>query len=134
MKAQVHSNFIKSSNLIFATVGLGIINFFFSSANLSNGANIVAEIFGLLCICELGLLVRRGYAWGVKYLFLVSTIFGLILIMLILINQTQNPIVFIVPIAQTVLQAWAMILLFRVPKLTESKLVELKSTEENRAY
>ncbi|HZK96704.1 MAG TPA: hypothetical protein VFC67_21070 [Prolixibacteraceae bacterium] len=124
MKEQVHSNFIKASNLIFATVGLGIINFFFSRDNLSNGAKILAEIFGLLCICVLGLLVRRGYAWGVKYLFLLSTIFGLILIMLILSNQTQNPIVFIVPIAQTVIQAWAMILLFRVPKITESKLVE----------
>lgn len=126
MKEPVHSNFIKSSNLIFATVVLGIINFLFSSDNLSNGAKIVAEIFGLLCICGLGLLVRRGYAWGVKYLFLVSTLFGLILIMHILSNQIQNPIVFIVPTTQIVLQAWAMILLFRVPKIMGKKEEKVK--------
>lgn len=123
MKEQLHSNFIKSSNLIFATVGMGIINFFFSGVTLSNGANIVTAIFTLLFICGVGIIVRQGYAW-VKYLLLVLTTLGLILIAFIPGNPTQNSVVTVVNIAQTVLQVWATILLFRVPKITESRLVE----------
>ena len=123
MKEQVHSNFIKSSNLIFATVGLGIINFFFPSDILSNGANILTAIFTLLFICGLAILVRQGYAW-VKYLLLVLTILGIVAIALIPSSPTQNSVVTIVNIVQTVLQVWATILLFRVPKTKDSKLVE----------
>ncbi len=122
MKDQLHSNFIKSSNLIFATVGLGIVNFFFSHI-LLNGTNIVTAIFTLLFISGLGLLVRRGFAW-VKYLLLVLTIVGLILIMFIPNDPTQNTIVIIVNIAQTVIQVWATVLLFRVPKIIDNKLAE----------
>ena len=123
MKEQLHSNYIKSSNLIFATVGLAIINFFFLGDTLSNEANIVTGIFTLLFICGLGMLVRQGYAW-VKYLLLVLTTLSLILFAFISSNPTQNFVVTIVSIAQTVLQVWATILLFRVPKITEIKLVE----------
>lgn len=123
MKEQVHSNFIKSSNLIFASVGLGIINLFFSSDTLSNVVNIVGVIFTLLLICGLGILVRQGYPW-VKYLLLVLTTLGLVSMLLLPSNPTHNPVVIIVNIAQIVIAVWATILLFRVPKITESKLVE----------
>lgn len=123
MKEQLHSNFIKSSNLIFATVGLGIINFFFPGDILSNGANIATAIFTLLFICGLAILVRQGYAW-VKYLLLVLIILGIVAIALIPSNPTQNSVVTIVNIAQTVLQVWATVILFLIPKTAENTLAE----------
>jgi len=123
MKEQLHSNFIKSSNLIFATVGLGIINFYFSSDTLSSRTNIAVAIITLLTILGLGILVRQGYNW-MKYLLLVLTILGLFGISTILTDLTQNPIVGIVSIVETVLEIWATVILFLIPKAAENILAE----------
>lgn len=123
MKEHLHSNFIKSSNLIFATVVLGIINFFFSSDTLSSGTNIAVAIITLSMILGLGILVRQGYNW-MKYLLLVLTILGLFGISTILTDLTQNPIVGIVSIVQTVLEIWATVILFLIPKTAENILAE----------
>ena len=118
MEKQIHRNYIKSSNLIFGTVGLGLINFFFSSDVLNTGQNIAIAILTLIIIAGIGFLVRQGKAW-VKYLLLVFTILGLIGIPFIINNITQKPVVGLINIAQTIMQIWAMVLLFMVPKKTD---------------
>ena len=120
MVKQIHTNYIKSSNLIFGTVGLGLINFFFSSDLLNTGQNIATAIFTLVIIAGIGYLVRQGKNW-VKYLLLVFMIFGLIGIPFIIDNIVQRPVVGIVNIAQTIMQLWATVLLFKIPKLTDKK-------------
>lgn len=120
MVKQIHTNYIKSSNLIFGTVGLGLINFFFSSDLLNTGQNIATAIFTLVIIAGIGYLVRQGKNW-VKYLLLVFMIFVLIGIPFIIDNIVQRPVVGIVNIAQTIMQLWATVLLFKIPKLTDKK-------------
>jgi len=125
MKKQIHSNFIKSSNLIFAVIGVGILNFFFSGNTLSNAANITTEVVTLIMIGGLGLLVRQGYNW-MKYILLVLTILGLVGISAILSDLAQNPVVGFESIAETILEVWATVLLFKIPKTAESRLAEQK--------
>jgi hypothetical protein len=122
MEKPIHANYIKSSNLIFGTVGLGILNFFFSTELLKTGQNIATAIVTLAIITGIGFLVRQGKNW-VKYLLLVLTVFGLIGMPFIINNITQRPVVGLVNIAQTIMQLWAIVLLFNVPKKTEEKLM-----------
>lgn len=120
MKKHIHPYYIKSSNLIFGTFGLGLINFFFSSDLLNNGQNIAIAIFTLIIIAGVGFLVRQGKAW-VKYLLLAFTVIGLIGIPTIINNITQTLVVGLINIAQTIMQILAMVLLFMVPKNTDNK-------------
>ncbi len=117
MEKQIHENYIKSSNLIFITAGLGLINFFFASDLLSNGFNITVAVFTIAFIIGIGFLVRQGYNW-VKIFLLVITLLGLIGIPFTLQNLTEKPVVGIINIIQTILQIWAVVLLFKVPKQT----------------
>jgi uncharacterized membrane protein len=121
MDKKIHPNYTKSSNLIFGTVGLGLINFFFSSDLLNTGQNIATAILTLVIIAGIGFLVRRGKAW-VKYLLLVFTVLGLIGIPFIINNITQRPVVGLINIVQTIMQIWAMVILFKVPKKTDEKM------------
>ena len=120
MDKQIHPNYIKSSNLIFGTVGLGLINFFFSSDVLNTGQNIVTAILTLVIIAGIGFLVRQGKDW-VKYLLLVFTVLGLISIPFIINNISQRPVVGLINIAQTIMQIWATVLLFKVSKKADDK-------------
>ena len=128
MDQLIHSNFIKSSNLIFGTVGLGLINFFFSSDILNSGKNVAIATITLLFIIGIGFLVRRGKHW-VKYLLLILTILGLIGIPFIINNILEKPIVGIINIAQTIMQLWAMILLFQVPKAATDDFLNNNSVD-----
>ena len=120
MDKQIHPNYINSSNLIFGSVGLGLINFFFSSDVLNTGQNIATAILTLVIIAGIGFLVRQGKDW-VKYLLLVFTVLGLISIPFIINTISQGPVVGLINIAQTIMQIWAMVLLFKVPKKAEDK-------------
>jgi len=120
MDKQIHPNYIKSSNLIFGTVGFGLINFFFASELLSTGQNIATAILTLVFIAGLGFLVRQGKDW-VKYLLLVFLVFGLIGVPLIINNIVQRPVIGIINIVQTIMQLWATVLLFKFPKIVDDK-------------
>ena len=123
MEKPIHANYIKSSNLIFGTVGLGIINFFFSTELLNTGQNIATAVVTLAIIAGIGFLVRQGKNW-VKYFLLVLTLFGLIGMPFIINNINERSVVGLVNIAQTILQIWAMVLLFKVPKKIDEKTNE----------
>ncbi len=115
----LHPNYIKSSNLIFASAGLGIINFLI----LPNMQNSVLGIVTIIIVCSfivgLGFLVRSGKEW-VKYLLLALSIIGLVFGFPEMLNMIKiNIIAFIINIIQTVFQIWATVLLFKVHKLNE---------------
>ena len=117
MENQKHPNFIKSSNLIFATASLAIVNFILLPNMAKIPLNIFIAIFTCLFIVGLGFLVRSGKNW-VKYFLLVITIVGLIIgfpgmFMIMRISV----VVLIINVAQTIMQIWAVILLFKIPKL-----------------
>ncbi len=126
MEKKVHENFIKSSNLIFITFGLGLINLFMTRSELITGTHKAIAITTMLFILGLGYLVRQGFDW-VKYLLLVLTILGLISIPVTLMNLGQRPIIGLINVVQTVLQVWAMIILFKIPKTANTKTTETKA-------
>ena len=123
MEKQIHPNFEKASNIIFGTVGLGLINLFLSRDALSYGKNLFVVVFIQLIIVALGYLVRRGYRWT-KYLLLVLTFLGLTEIPSVINNLTQKPMVELINIAQTIMQIWTVVLLFKVPESLENNSTE----------
>ena len=126
MIKKVHENFIKSSNLIFISAALGLINVFLTKGELGSTKLIASAILTLLFVGGLGYIVRQGYAW-IKYLLLVLMIFGLIgIVGLIIMNFEKQPLTSIVNIIQTILQTWATVLLFIIPKKTAEDISETK--------
>ena len=126
MTKKVHENFIKSSNLIFISAALGLINVFLTKGELGSTKLIASAILTLLFVGGLGYIVRQGYAW-IKYLLLVLMIFGLIgIVGLIIMTFEKQPLTSIVNIIQTILQTWATVLLFIIPKKTAEDISETK--------
>jgi len=124
MTKKVHENFIKSSNLIFISAALGLINLFLTKGELGSTKLIVSAILTLLFVGGLGYIVRQGYAW-IKYLLLVLMIFGLIgIVGLIITNLEKQPLITTVNIIQTILQTWATVLLFIIPRKTVEDISE----------
>lgn len=110
-----HPNYIKSSNLMFITAGLGVINLFFFPGILSSALVISTAIITLLFLFALGWLIRQGFSW-VKYPFLIIMILGLLGVPFMIKNMATAPVVGIVNVIQTVFQVWALVLLFKIPK------------------
>jgi hypothetical protein len=112
----VHQNYIKASDLMLITTGLGVINFLLIPETFSSGMAIFIGLFTLLFLLGLSLFIRKGISW-IKYLLLVLAIPGIFLSIPFLIkNLGQNPAVGVINIIQTVFQFWALILLFKIPK------------------
>jgi len=118
MKKQSHPNFMKSSNLLFATVILVLIGMFLGKVVLSSDKNsIYIEVMNIILIGGLGLLVRQGYTW-VKYLPLTLSILYLIEAAALVLNSPTIQIPQVLFFAQIVLVIWSTVLLFRIPKET----------------
>lgn len=112
----IHPNHKKAANVIYLSAGLGIINAIFSSEIFNNSFAIIVAVLTLGIIIGIGYLVSKGYDW-IKYFLLAIMIFGLIGVPIIIMNILNNPIVGIINIVQTALQIYAIVLLFKVPKL-----------------
>lgn len=112
---QPHPNYIKSSNLVFLSVALGIINISLIQGIFVSPEELIVAIITLLLIAGLALVIRKGINW-IKYLFLGMIVFGLFGIPFMIQNLGQNPTVGIINIIQTVFQVWALVLLFKIPK------------------
>ena len=126
MTKKVHENFIKSSNLIYISAALGLVNLFLTKGDIVSTRLISSAILTLLFVGGLGYIVRQGYAW-IKYLLLVLMIFGLIgIVGLIITNLEKQPLITTVNIIQTILQTWATVLLFIIPKKTVENISETK--------
>jgi hypothetical protein len=115
MKTYLHQNYIKASNLIYLCALLGIINVFLLRETYTSTLKIATLIFTFAFIVGLGVLIRQGFEW-IKYLLLFIMIFGLIGIPTWIKNLSEMPILGIINILQIVLQFWALILVFKVPK------------------
>jgi hypothetical protein len=128
MKKDIHPNYILSSNLIFGSIGLGLINVLVQWLSSSEDRmvvimDIMVIILSLLIVAAMGFLVRQGYGW-MKYVLLVLTVLGLIGIPFILYNFSKNPLAGVINIIETVMQVWATVILFRIPKPAVENVVE----------
>lgn len=112
----IHPNHKKAANVIYLSAGLGIINAILSPETFNNSFAIIVAIFTLGLISGIGYLISIGTDW-IKYVLLGLMILGLIGVPFIIMNIVNNPIVGIINIIQTALQIYALVLLFKIPKL-----------------
>ncbi|KIC01724.1 hypothetical protein OA88_12380 [Flavobacterium sp. JRM] len=112
MKLSLNPNYIKSSNFIFISVGLGVINFLLSSDILSSKSTTIIGIISLSLLFIVGLLVRFQISW-IKYLLLALILIGFNSFpSLIKEELTTHPINAIFTILQAITLIYATILLF----------------------
>ncbi|UIR57283.1 hypothetical protein LZQ00_05570 [Sphingobacterium sp. SRCM116780] len=112
----IHSNHIKSSNCMFISAALGVINILLTPAILTSASSISAALLTLAFLVGIGLLIRKGTDW-IKYVLLILLVIGLLGIPYMIQNILQSPIVGVINIIQTILQIIALILLFTIPKI-----------------
>jgi glucan phosphoethanolaminetransferase (alkaline phosphatase superfamily) len=113
--ATVHPNYIKSSNIIILSILIDLLNLAFSQTPLNTPQFIGAFLMTILFLAAIAFLVRKGLSW-MKYVLLVLSIIGIVgLAMIILKNPVFNGVL-VVNIVQTLLQLWALIILFTIPK------------------
>ena len=112
METTNRSNFIKSSNLLFMTVGLIIISSIITRIFYSNEANnLLIVIVNLALIGSVGLIIRQAKNWT-KYLPLPLLILYLIEAKSFLNNPEANLTQQIIFVAQIILVTLATLVLF----------------------
>jgi len=112
----IHKNHKKSADLIYLSGAFGIGNLILTYETLDNGMKFFIALFSLAFVFGIGYLVGKGTEW-IKYVLLVILILGLLGFPFIIANLKNEPVVGIINIVQTVLQIWALVLLFKIPKL-----------------
>ncbi|TDP02100.1 hypothetical protein [Flavobacterium sp. 245] len=109
----IHPNNSKSSNLIYLSAVLSFIVLLLPPNDILN--NLFSNLFSLLFVAFLATLVRRGYNW-VKYLMLVSFALCILFIKSIIFYAINFPLIGVINFFVMVLQVYATILIFRIPK------------------
>lgn len=111
----IHPNHKKSADLIYLSGALGIGNLIWVYDTLDSGIEIFIAFFSVAFVFGIGYFISKGAEW-VKYFLLVILLLGLLGFPYIIANLKNEPIVGIINIVQTVLQIWALYLLFVIPK------------------
>jgi|GEM_PF-2800105 len=116
MIKDIASNSLKSSILLFISVGLGLIPYLLNFSTISLSADgfflIFDGLFPIIVVFIIALLILKGYKW-VKWLYLAWLIInmpGLIWVLPFIL--TVNTISGCIEIAEIILQIAALILLF----------------------
>jgi Na+-translocating ferredoxin:NAD+ oxidoreductase RnfD subunit len=112
MKISSKPNYIKSSNLIFISAALGLVNFFISTEIPSSKLGVKSGIISVSLMLILAILIRFEVSWT-KYVLLVLIILGInVLPPIIKYELANHPLNGIIIILQSILQIYAAFLLF----------------------
>ncbi|KGO92757.1 hypothetical protein [Flavobacterium subsaxonicum] len=115
MEISSNLNYIKSSNLIFISTALGLINAILSQDIFSSAFVICIEILTLGILIGIGILVRMGKEW-IKYVLLFLFLFGLLGLPATIAYLKEYPLNGIITVIVSLFQIWSLILLFIKPK------------------
>lgn len=115
----IHPNYKRSAELIYLSGALGIGNLIWQYETLNSGIKIFIALVSLAFVFGIGYLISKGNEW-IKYILLILFALGFIGIIFIIANLAKDPVSRIINIVQTLLQTWALILLFKVPNTTEN--------------
>lgn len=116
MKDYLHPNYNKSARLLFLSGGISILNALFTSDITSDYSHESSTVMlASAVIFAFAWYVRRGYGW-LKYLLLALILVGLFFIQTTVDEVKQNPVGGIVSIATSIMQVWAVVLLFVIHK------------------
>jgi hypothetical protein len=114
-KSQIHSNYKKAADMIYLSGAFGIGNLIWKSDTLDSGLKIFIAVISVGFLFVLGYFISKGIDW-LKFFLAVILFFGIVGIPFLLRNFTDDLVLGIVNIVQTILQIWAVILLFKIPK------------------
>jgi hypothetical protein len=114
-KIIIHPNHTKAANVMYLSGALAAAGMIWSYEILNSIIAIFVAVTTLAFIFGMGYLISKGTDW-VKYLLLILFVLGLIGLPEIALNIKTNPVQSIIYFVQSVLQAYAIILLFKVPK------------------
>lgn len=115
----IHPNYKKAAEFLYISAFLGVGNLIWKYDTLHNGFEIFIAILVLAFGFALAYFTRKGIEWF-KYLLLVLFGLGVLGIPFIISNIKNDAVVGIINIAQTILQVWAVILLFKIPKAVDN--------------
>ncbi|GAA5088916.1 hypothetical protein GCM10023210_13070 [Chryseobacterium ginsengisoli] len=115
----IHPNYKKSSEILYISVFLGIGNLIWKYDTLDSRLKIFISLIVLAFGFALAYYTSKGIEWF-KYVLLVLFGFGLLSIPFIISDIKNDPVIGIINIIQTVLQVWALVLLFKIPKTVNS--------------
>ncbi|RZL28527.1 MAG: hypothetical protein EOO96_20780 [Pedobacter sp.] len=111
-----------SSNLIFASAGIGIISFLYGAATTPD-FSVFGGTISLLVVAGIGLFARTGTDW-LKYVLLAFVLFWFCCLPIMIPFYQSQPIIGLVNLAQTILQIAAIVFLFKAPK-EKSKWIDV---------
>ncbi|WDF46407.1 hypothetical protein PQ459_16080 [Chryseobacterium sp. KACC 21268] len=114
-ESQIHPNYKKAADLIYLSGALGIGNVIWMYDTLDNGLKIFTALISVGFVFGIGYLISKGTEW-IKFLLAVILFLGIVGIPFVIQDLENNTVVGIINILQTVLQIWALILLFKIPK------------------
>ncbi|WP_026730308.1 hypothetical protein [Flavobacterium denitrificans] len=114
----IHENHIKSSNFIFISIAMGLVNFVLALKYYPN-QSIFSAVVAFIFVGILGYLIRQGR--DLKILLLILFALGLLVSIPTLISDlTYFPLNGLLSLGQQILQLLAIIFLFMIPKKFES--------------
>lgn len=111
----IHPNHKNSAELMYISGALGIGNIIWKYETLDSGFKIFIAVISVAFVFGIGYFISKGIEW-IKYVLLVILLLGLLGIPFFIANFKNEPVVGIINVVQTVLQVWALILLFKIPK------------------
>lgn len=94
---------------------MGIGNLIWTYETLDSRIKIFIALISVAFVFGIGYLVSKGTEW-IKYILLIILILGLLGFPFIIASIKNEPVIGIINIVQTILQIWALILLFKIPK------------------
>ncbi|MGG5208497.1 hypothetical protein ACQWU4_06080 [Chryseobacterium sp. MIQD13] len=111
----IHPNHIKAANLMYLSGALSIGNMIWIYESLNSPLSTTVAAATLAFIFGMGYLAGKGTEW-VKYVLLITFLIGLTGLQSLYFNLLSDPVLGILNIIQTILQIWALVLLFKIPK------------------
>lgn len=111
MATKTEYNYVKSSNLIFLTVGLVTLYYLITFLLDSETNSISLTLLNVLFIGGVGLVIRKGYKWAKFMALALFVLYALEVVMSVTImDKYLFEVMFLM--VQIVLVSWATLLLF----------------------
>lgn len=101
--------------MIYLSGVLEIINIIRTYETLDNETKIFITFISIAYIFGTGYLISKGIEWT-KYMLLIILILGLLVFPFVISNLKNELVMGLIIIVQTILQIWATVLLFKIPK------------------
>lgn len=122
-KPEAQKYYVLASNIIFASLVLGLLNFFIGKSIIID-FSIVGGVFSLIVTFIFGLMARTETSW-LKYVLMVFSAIGLISIPFTVI---MYPTMALINFGQIILNVIAIVFLFKAPE-PKPKVVDVFDTK-----